>query len=217
MSTYPNVTVVFDLDGTLIDSAEFDGALYVEAVREVIAGVDIDESWRKYRHVTDEGVLAQVLEEFRPARAEELRARVRDEFGSKVARYLAAGGRCECVPGAKAAIDELQAAGYRVGIATGGWGHTAAMKLAHAGISLQGLVLTSSDHSYDRVEIMSECLRRLGGTPDHAVYVGDGRWDLEASRRAAWRFIGVGEKLRGLCAQWIADFTDPQWRTLHSG
>jgi FMN phosphatase YigB (HAD superfamily) len=85
------------------------------------------------------------------------------------------------------------------------------MKLAHAGISLEGLTVTSSDDSHDRVEIMNLCLRQLGGDPGHAVYVGDGRWDLEASRRGGWQFIGIGHKLEGLCTPWIADFEDPAW------
>jgi phosphoglycolate phosphatase-like HAD superfamily hydrolase len=59
---------------------------------------------------------------------------------------------------------------------------------------------------------MNACLRIFGGTPDRAVYVGDGPPDVEASRRAGWQFIGVGEKLKGLCSPWIKDFTDPAWR-----
>lgn len=208
--------VIFDLDGTLVDSDAFDGALYIEAVRQVVGSVDIDESWRKYRHVTDAGVLAQILEESGLSDTDHLKVQVREVFGSKIQRHLAQGGRCECIGGAKAAIVELQAAGYTIGIATGGWGHTARMKLAHIGLPFEHLVLTSSDDNLDRVEIMNACLRRIGGTPDRAVYVGDGRWDLEASRRAGWRFIGVGEKLRGLCTPWIADFTDPAWQMLYN-
>lgn len=86
------------------------------------------------------------------------------------------------------------------------------MKLDHAGIPAGNLVIASSDDSADRVEIMTACLDRLGGVPDRAIYVGDGLWDLEASRKAGWAFIGVGEKLRGRCANWISDFTDSGWQ-----
>lgn len=208
--------MIFDLDGTLVDSNGFDGALYSEAVREVIGNVEIDESWQSYRHVTDAGVLGQIIEEHRLPHAAELAPRVREAFGAKVQRHLEQGGRCECIPGAKAAIEALQIAGCAVGIATGGWGHTARMKLAHAGVPFANLVLTSSDDCFDRVEIMRACLSRLGGTPERAVYVGDGPWDLEASRRAGWRFIGVGGRLKSVCQPWVADFVDPAWQMSHN-
>ena len=88
------------------------------------------------------------------------------------------------------------------------------MKLQRAGISTEGIVLASSDDSVERVGIMNACLDRLGGSAEHAVYVGDGIWDLEAARRAGWSFVGVGRKLQGRCTTWIADFTDPAWRSM---
>jgi len=207
-----DIAIVFDLDGTLVDSHAFDSQLYAEALREVLGDVDIDPTWRRYRHVTDEGILAQILAEAGLAAQQQIRLRMRELFGAKVEHYLARGGRCESMPGAIAAIEALRAAGCRLGIATGGWEHTARMKLARAGFSLEGLALASSDDAYDRVDIMNACLRRIGGTPDRAVYVGDGHWDLEASGRAGWRFIGIGDKLHGLHEPWVADFTDPAWR-----
>jgi phosphoglycolate phosphatase-like HAD superfamily hydrolase len=203
---------VFDLDGTLVDSDAFDGDLYIAAVRQVIGDVEIDGSWRRYRHVTDAGVLAQIIEEHDVSDGDRVNSQVRDLFGSLVQRYLAGGGSCVAIAGAKDALWRLRSRGYRVGVATGGWGHTARMKLDHAGIEADGLVIASSDDSADRVEIMTTCLRRLGGDPDHAIYVGDGLWDLEASRKAGWAFIGVGERLRGRCENWIADFTDAAWQ-----
>jgi phosphoglycolate phosphatase-like HAD superfamily hydrolase len=204
--------VVFDLDGTLVDSDAFDGDLYIAAVRKVLGDVELDSSWQTYRHVTDAGVLAQVVEEVGVADADRVMAEVRNLFGSLVQRYLTSGGACVAIAGAIDALERLQSSGYKVGVATGGWGHTARMKLERAGFPAESLVIASSDDSADRVEIMTTCLRRLGGDSKHAIYVGDGLWDLEASRKAAWGFIGVGAKLRGHCENWIADFTDDAWQ-----
>jgi phosphoglycolate phosphatase-like HAD superfamily hydrolase len=204
--------VVFDLDGTLVDSDAFDGELYVAAVRQVLGDIAIDRSWRRYRHVTDAGVLAQIIEELALPDGERIKAHVRDLFGSLVQHHLASGGACLAIPGAQGALERLRSSGYKVGVATGGWGHTARMKLDHTGIPAESLEIASSDDSADRVEIMTACLLRLGGDPDHAIYVGDGLWDLEASRKAGWGFIGVGEALRGRCDNWIADFTDSGWQ-----
>jgi beta-phosphoglucomutase-like phosphatase (HAD superfamily) len=36
--------VVFDIDGTLVESAEFDGDLYAQAIEEAL-GFEIDTKW----------------------------------------------------------------------------------------------------------------------------------------------------------------------------
>jgi phosphoglycolate phosphatase-like HAD superfamily hydrolase len=90
------LAVIFDLDGTLVDTDAFDGALYIETVREVVGDVDVDDSWRRCRNVTDAGVLAQILEESGLSDADHLKVRVRDVFGSKIQRHLVQGGRCKC-------------------------------------------------------------------------------------------------------------------------
>ena len=40
------------------------------------------------------------------------------------------------------------------------------------------------------------------------VYVGDGEWDLEATEKLGWEFIGVGERLKGECDVWVPDLSD---------
>ncbi len=205
---------MFDLDGTLVDSDAFDGALFAEAVREVVGEVAIDQTWQSYRHVTDAGVLGQIVEELGVPEIGRVVSDVRQLFGVKVERYLANGGVCRAVPGAAAAVEQLQAAGCKIGIATGGWAHTALMKLGSAGFATDDIVLASSDDGFERVAIMRACLDRLAGSAEHATYVGDGLWDLAASRDAGLSFIGVGAKLVGRCEHWIADFNDENWRRI---
>jgi beta-phosphoglucomutase-like phosphatase (HAD superfamily) len=40
-----NAGVIFDIDGTLVDSTEFEGRLYVAAVLEVLGRVLIRSNW----------------------------------------------------------------------------------------------------------------------------------------------------------------------------
>ena len=54
--------VVFDIDGTLVDSYEFDTALYADAIRRVL-DTDIDTDWTRYTNATDSGILDQIIEE----------------------------------------------------------------------------------------------------------------------------------------------------------
>ena len=62
MSEAPAVVhlVMFDIDGTLVDSDEFDGALYAQAVQSVL-GADVDTTWSSYENVTDSGILEEIL------------------------------------------------------------------------------------------------------------------------------------------------------------
>ena len=53
---------MFDIDGTLIDSNEFDNDCYLAAVKEVV-GIPLDTNWEKYQHLTDWGILRQTLNE----------------------------------------------------------------------------------------------------------------------------------------------------------
>ena len=80
--------VMFDIDGTLVDSARVDSRLYVRAVRETLGGeIYIDETWRPYAHVTDSGILDEILVQHRfrePLDA--LRAEVKRRFVEARAR-----------------------------------------------------------------------------------------------------------------------------------
>jgi len=54
--------VMFDIDGTLVDSAGFEGALYEQAVKTYL-DVPVDRTWAAYEHVSDSGILEQLLRE----------------------------------------------------------------------------------------------------------------------------------------------------------
>jgi beta-phosphoglucomutase-like phosphatase (HAD superfamily) len=80
--------VMFDIDGTLVDSAGFDTELYVEAVRSVL-DVSIHSDWNAYEHVSDSGILRQVLRDTRlDGDPKELAARVQQRFVALVSDYL---------------------------------------------------------------------------------------------------------------------------------
>ena len=217
MKTSDFIAVIFDVDGTLVESAGFEDHLYVAAVRDVLGDVCIRKAWNTYRHVTDSGILRQIMEENRIRGRNWIRGgdrirEVRSRFGDKVSQYLRDGGECDPTIGAVDLIDELLTApGFAVGFATGGWGHTASMKLEHAGFNLEHAVLASSDDSEERTGIMQKCLDildALGNSFQRIVYVGDAEWDVQATRDLGWHFIGVGPRLMGRCAYWIEDFSN---------
>lgn len=57
------INVIFDVDGTLVDSYGLDTELYCRAVNEVLGQASIRKDWAEYTHVTDAGILAEILQD----------------------------------------------------------------------------------------------------------------------------------------------------------
>ena len=208
----PSDVLIFDLDGTLVQSAEFDDAFYQESVSEVLGHSRYSTDWERYTHVTDTGLLFELLTRLGidASRQQPVIDQVRESFCDKVATYLNSGAHCTATPGALDMLQGLKSAGIKFGIATGGWGKTARMKLRHAGIE-EPDALSSCDDAVARADIMQHCLQRLGAQREGAVYFGDGPWDAKATAALGWKFVGVGGRLAGKCDVWISDFVDPAW------
>ena len=212
------IATIFDIDGTLVDNFGFDDACYISAIREVLGEVYIHNDWSKYINVTDTGSLRQIMEENGIQETGQIKE-VRTKFGELIRQYLQNGGKCLPKEGAIHLIDKLRAAeGYEVGFATGGWRHTAKMKLRHTGFNLKNTVLTSSDDGDERVTIMKKCLSMLGSSFHRIVYIGDAEWDMKATQELEWHFIGIGARLKGKCEFWVEDFScqDTFMKMLHA-
>ena len=212
------IATIFDIDGTLLESSDFDGTCYVSAVRDVLGEVHIHDNWGIYKNVTDTGILRQIMEENKIREREQIKE-VRTKFGEFIRQYLQNSGKCRPKEGAVHLIDKLLAAeDYEVGFATGGWGHTAEMKLRYAGFNLRNMILTSSDDGDERVVIMKKCQLALGNCFHRTVYVGDAEWDMQVTQKLGWHFIGVGTRLRGKCEFWVEDFSsqDTFMKMLHA-
>ncbi len=205
--------IIFDIDGTLVDSMKFDSNLYIIAVKEAIPGVLIHDDWGKYANVTDAGILNQVISENNISNAIEITSRVRTRFGELIKDRLES-NPCKPVLGAIEAVDELcKNKNYAIGFATGGWRHTALMKLQSAGFTIDKTTLFSSDDHHERAGIMNCCKNSISPNSADVVYIGDAEWDVKAAVKLKWGFIGIGQRLKGKTDVWIEDFTSESWKS----
>jgi beta-phosphoglucomutase-like phosphatase (HAD superfamily) len=187
---------MFDIDGTLVDSAGFETRLYVEAVRSVL-NVEIDSDWNTYEHVSDSGILEEVLRRIAfDGDSAECVARVQQHFVGLVRNHLhRAAATVREIAGAKRLVERLlELPNVRVAVATGGWEPTARLKLAHIGIDAGRLGFASSSDARARTDIMQLAAQRAlrGSSYARATYFGDGAWDLRASAALGYDFIAVG-------------------------
>lgn len=187
--------VMFDVDGTLVDSAGFDADLYAAAVQAVL-GLTIDRNWDRYEHVSDRGILAELLGD-RPAHeARALAKRVEACFVDLVRAHLArSGSSVREIKGARALIERLLATpSVCVAVATGGFEPTARLKLRHIGIDDERVALASSSDAAARTAIMRLAADRAlrGAVAARSTYFGDGPWDRRASEELGYHFIAIG-------------------------
>lgn len=194
--------VIFDIDGTLCDTNAVDDECFVRACEAVfgIAGPDLD--WAQAPQVTDAGISEWWCRQTRG------RAPASGEAAAFLDRFLVglrqaldeAPERFRPVRGAPELLPRLREVGWRVGVATGGWGQSARLKLAAAGLA-EERVLACSDDTPDRVEIFRLAQQRaLAAGPEgvtRTVLVGDAPWDVRVAHALGWPFVGVAA---GPCA-----------------
>lgn len=93
-------TVIFDIDGSLVDSSSFDGQLYIAAIRDVLGDVSMRADLHEYPNHTDTGILMEICKENGLSTVVTMRS-VRQRFGKLVADYLSGGGKCSPIPGGR--------------------------------------------------------------------------------------------------------------------
>ena len=192
---------IFDIDGTLLQSAAVDDRIYMRAIERVLGKVRIRESLHDYDHVSDSGILTQLLEDNGLHEQSGLYEKMKATFVAAISEHIETNGPFVEIPGARKHFMGLAGTSdCAVAIATGGWRESALLKLQSAGFDLQGIPLATSDDAKDRRDIMMVALEQLGSNFQSITYYGDGPWDQEATAALGWQFVPVGAALGGLLA-----------------
>jgi pyrophosphatase PpaX len=179
---YP--VVLFDLDGTVIDTGSIILASMRHAAETVIGGSYTDE--QLMAAVGGPGLEAQ-MQALDPERVDEL-VRVYRAHNEPLHDTISV------FEGMPAVLDELADRGHRLGIVTAK--RRATVDLAFARVPIEHLFETvvggdeTERHKPDP-QPLQLALERLGATPDQAAYVGDSPFDMQAAKAAGCFAIGV--------------------------
>jgi len=191
--------VIFDIDGTLVQSADIDDFLYRQAVTSALGPVQFRPTLADYDYVTDSGILSQLLQDNDLTNIPDPTPIIQSNFFAALEQHASTHGPFVEFPGARNFIGALcRSDQHCVAIATGGWRASAILKLTSAGFDTDGIPIATSDREYDRSRIMRAALADLGTGFESVTYYGDGPWDREACNALGWRFVAVGSALNGI-------------------
>ncbi|MCP4023361.1 MAG: HAD hydrolase-like protein [Desulfobacteraceae bacterium] len=188
--------VMFDIDGTLIDSSGFEDECYISAVESILK-IQVDADWSKYINTTDSGILNEIIDQNALADDRDtIHRKIKSVFINNVTSYLNQTKARE-IPGAARFIQRLKGREDVVlAIATGGWEETAKMKLLSAGIDYSNIAFASASDHVSRTGIMKTAeIKCALNHFSSKSYFGDAVWDQKASWELHYNFILVGNNL----------------------
>jgi HAD superfamily hydrolase (TIGR01509 family) len=180
--------LIFDLDGTLVDSVYQHVLAWHEALQQ--DGIELSV-WRIHRRIGMSGGLftRALLRETGRDLDDALLARLQERHTEAYKRRI---GEVRPLPGARRLLAHLTEIGCRWAIATSGRIASAGPAIALLGVP-EGVPIVTRDlvpHAKPDPDLFLEAVRQLGVDVVDAVVIGDSVWDLLAARRA--RTLGVG-------------------------
>ena len=191
--------IILDIDGTLIESMAIDSDLYFSSISAVLGSVEIRENLIDYDHVTDSGIIAQVMEDNALPLGSGAIESIRNRFVASLAEHIETDGPFLEIPGAARFINRLRdSKEHGVAIATGSWRRSALLKLETSELNVKGIPVFSCDDSPSRTEIMRIALSQLCNMYESVTYFGDAEWDRRACETLGWEFVPVGSGLDGI-------------------
>ena len=200
MPTHGRIAILFDLDGTLVDTVPF----ILAAVRHAFQGLarcPSDAEW-----ILGIGTPLRVqLEQFaeRADQVDELLARYRAFWLAEHDR------RTRCFPGALETVVRLADRGHAMAVVTAKVEEGAHRTLRLTGLDAHMATVIGADscaRSKPHPEPVLLALDRLGRPATEAVMVGDSPHDLAAARAAGVRTVAA---LWGACARDVLEAAGP--------
>jgi HAD superfamily hydrolase (TIGR01509 family) len=181
--------LIFDLDGTLVDTVY----AHVFAWQRALARSDLAiDGWRIHRRIGMSGGLftRAVARELGREMTDDEAARVQSLHGELFRELLP---ERRPLPGAVGLLTDLREMGVTHGIATSGRRPEIDASLEALGVPEDTVVVQRGEVARAKPEpdLFVECARRLDIAAGDCYVVGDAVWDLLAARRAGMLSVGL--------------------------
>ncbi|MDI4631832.1 phosphoglycolate phosphatase [Pelomonas sp. V22] len=201
--------VLFDLDGTLVDSApDLAGATNEMLLARGLPALPVDY----LRPMVGAGARGMMGLAFQctpqDPRFEALKAEFFDRYELRLLQQT------QAFAGVPELLDALEADGLAWGIVTNKSERFALPLTAGLGLAVRAAAVIGGDttpHTKPHPAPLLEAARRAGVAPEHCIYVGDDHRDILAGRAAgmqtvavSWGYLGQGEAIEDWGADLIA-------------
>ena len=180
-------TAVLDIDGTLVDTNYHHAIAWFRAFRQHGFALPL---WRVHRHIGmggDQLVASLAGEGFDREHGDDVRA-------AETVLYAELIGEVQPLPGARALMEDLKAAGHTIVLASS----AKTAELEHYLTLLDARSLADDwtdsgdvERTKPAPDLIVAALEKAAAKPKDAVMIGDSVWDCQAAKSARVRSIGV--------------------------
>jgi HAD superfamily hydrolase (TIGR01509 family) len=181
--------VLFDLDGTLVDTVETRIDAWLHALEE--AGVATTHERLAPLIGVDGKRLAREIAALAGVTLDEERAETIDKRSGEVYEQLNHSPRP--LPGVRELVDAIEARGLPWAIATSSRKEQVVKSVAALGLDEEPTIVDAShvEHAKPEPDLLLLAAREVGVEPTRCWYIGDSTWDMVAAVAAAMIPIGV--------------------------
>ena len=193
--------IIFDIDGTLLDSMDIDSKCYIKSLENEFGIKKINDDWAIYKHATDSGIFQEIYNQYyntspKPDDYLKHENSFFNIYNAKLKNNLFSFLQ---TPGAKEIIYILKSLpNYFISFATGSYKKTALLKLKQFNILENDFPVTTANDAISREDIFLLSIKKAKNLYkvnkfDKIISIGDEIWDLKTAINLSLPFIGIGK------------------------